>query len=99
MKQALSDLEELRVFFWDVDINAIDLQLHKRFVIERLLQFGTANEVRWVLAHYLPADIIEVIRKSRNLDARTANFWAIHFGIPREEVRCLATSPIRNCCG
>jgi|WetSurMetagenome_2_1015567.scaffolds.fasta_scaffold20448_5 hypothetical protein len=52
MKQELSSREELQAFFWNVDLNTFDLELHKRSVIERLFQFGTPREVLWILAHY-----------------------------------------------
>jgi hypothetical protein len=93
MDQIVTGLEKMKAFFWDVDINAVDPVKHKRFVIERLLRFGTPKEVCWVLASYSRAEIVAIIQQSRNLDPKTANFWAIHFDIPQEEVRCLKMPP------
>ena len=85
MAPIFAGLEKMKAFFWDVDINAIDPVRHKRFIIERLLRFGTPKEVCWVLENYSSTEIVEVIKKSRNLDPKTANFWAIHFDIPKRK--------------
>ena len=84
-------LEAIKHLLWDVDPRTIDLQKHKKFIIERVLKFGTPMEVRWLLEKYTGADIIQVVKSSRNLDRKTANYWSIHYGIPREEIRCLNT--------
>jgi hypothetical protein len=89
-------LEMIRHLLWDVDRNTLDPQKHKQFIIERVLKFGAPKEVRWLLQEYTGAEIIQVVKTSRNLDRKTANFWAIHYGIPVEEVRCLNTPLILN---
>ena len=97
MAQAQIDIESMAPFFWDVDIHALDPQRHKKFIIERLLKFGTPKEVCWVLETYSSGDLIDVIKNSRSLDRKTANFWAIHFGIPKQEVRCLNMPLTQGC--
>lgn len=96
MDPIVTGLEKMNAFFWDVDIHAIDPVRHKRFIIERLLRFGRSREVCWILENYSRAEIVEVITKSRNLDPKTANFWALHFDIPGEKVRCLKMRPARR---
>ncbi len=78
--------------FWDVDLATIDLKRHSRFVIERVLQFGRPEDIRWLLATYATAEIEATVRASRRLDRRTGSFWALHLGVPREEVACLRGS-------
>jgi hypothetical protein len=86
-------LETIKHLLWDVDRNTLDPQKYKKFIIERVLKFGAPKEVRLLLATYVDADIIQAVKSSRNLDRKTANFWAIHYGISLEEVKCL-TMPI-----
>lgn len=78
-----------RELFWDVDPEKLDLHRHARFMIERVLQFGQPEQVRWLLDVFPEAEIREAVKCSRTLDRKTAHFWAIHYGIPIEEVRCL----------
>jgi len=81
--------------FWDTDKNNLDISGHKRFIIERVLQFGMPNDIKWLLSIYSEKDIIDVVKKSKSIDKKTANFWAIHYGIDKDEVLCL-TRPLMH---
>ena len=84
--------------FWDTPLSSIDPQLHRDFVIERLLQYGGMEAVRWLLENYDHAAIKNVVRNSRNLSRMTAGFWSAYFDIPPEKIRCLSEqtlSPLR----
>lgn len=75
--------------FWDTDKKTLDLSKHKRFIIERVLRFGILSDIKWLLSVYNDQEIIEVLKTSKNIDRKTANFWAIHYGLDRDEVLCL----------
>jgi len=52
--------------FWDVNKNEIDLEKHKRFVIERILNFGNVEEFKWLDSYYDKNVITEVIKRERS---------------------------------
>jgi hypothetical protein len=84
----------LKRFFWEVDFDTIKLPRHETYVIERLLEYGNDDAIRWVKKTFPPETIAAVVRKSRVLSRRTANLWALVFGIPREEIRCFSIPSI-----
>ena len=96
MEKKISDIAN-EGFFWDVDANSLDEKTHWFFIIERLLKFGSEKEIRLILQHFSEVQLREVIKKSRNLDRKTANYWAIHFGIEKKDVRCLTMPLIQAC--
>jgi len=73
--------------FWDAE--DIDADRHAHYIIARILDFGDFNDVRILRNMYPDEKIIEVIRSRRGLSPKTGKFWAVKFGIPLEEVRCL----------
>ncbi len=83
---------EYRKYFWDIDIHELSVSRDSRFIIERLLEYGDKDAVFWLLHHYPREEIADVVRKSRRLSARSANFWAFFLNISREEVFCLSRS-------
>jgi len=86
----------LSSILWDTDINTIDIQLKKFAIIERILNFGRPEHLRWLFKNFSREDIINVIKTSSNLDKKVANFWAIHFNIPPEEILCFSKpSPLK----
>jgi hypothetical protein len=76
--------------FWDTPLSSIDPVQHRDFVIERLLQYGGMEGIRWMLQNWGPAAIQNVVISSRNLSKMTAGFWANYFDLPPERVRCLS---------
>ena len=63
--------------FWDTDPARIDLEENARYVIERVLDFGTDEEVRWVKNFYDISLIKDVVSTSRSLRAETKNLWTL----------------------
>lgn len=61
--------------FWDVDPDTIDLDKHARYVIERVLNFGTDEEVRWMWRTYPRTLIHDIVNKSRVLRPETRPLW------------------------
>ena len=64
--------------FWDVDPKTIDPKKHARYIIERILEFGRDNEVRWLVHHY-PARLIKnVLQEKRTpLHEKTKALWEL----------------------
>lgn len=63
--------------FWDVDPKTIDPEKNAVYVIERILDFGDDNEVRWMWNYYDHALIRRVVDTSRVLFPATRSFWAL----------------------
>ncbi len=73
--------------FWDT--KDISLEQHKDFIISRILNEGTTEDIRKLWQLYSETDIIQVVRTRRNLNARTAYFWCYYFKIPVEQCQSL----------
>ncbi len=64
--------------FWDVDPSTIDTQKHARYVIERILDFGRPEEVRWLFRQYPRGTIKEVLNLPRvQLSPKSKNLWTL----------------------
>jgi len=81
--------ESVKVILWDVDIEKLDIKRHKKFIIERIIKYGNEKDVGWMLKTYSLKEIGEVVKKSKNIDRKSANYWALRLNIPREEIYCL----------
>lgn len=75
--------------FWDVDRAKLDINLHKNFIIERVLRYGLTEDVLLLLKTYSEEDLVKTIKSSKNIDRKTANYWALHLNIKKEDVLCL----------
>ncbi|MBI3011512.1 MAG: hypothetical protein HYY58_03355 [Candidatus Omnitrophica bacterium] len=86
----------LKRYFWDVSFTGLDLRRSSALLIERILEYGNPRAVRWLRGHVTPEAICDVVKRSRSLSARSANFWAMMYRLDRRTVRCLSTSSQRR---
>lgn len=93
----MKDEANFKSLFWDRDINKIDLKKNKEFIIERILKYGRPEQVLWLLEAYTEEAIVEVVKKSKNIDKKTANYWAVHFRISKKEILCFNRRLMQDC--
>ncbi len=97
MEIAVSDIELrglpvfLKPYFWEVDFALLQLPEHEVYIVERLLEYGDDQAIRWLRSTFASESIARVVRRSRRLSRNTANLWSLLLGIPREEITCLST--------
>lgn len=77
-------------YFWDIDPAELDVSEYPRYVIERLLEYGDLPSVRWMERRFSREEIVEVLKSSRALSRKSANFWLGVLNVQREEVRCMS---------
>lgn len=75
-KQLLSEV------LWDTDLDKIDKFKKKFAVIERIISYGRPEHVRWMIKNYEEKDIADVIRRSKNINKKTRNYWGLRLNIP-----------------
>ena len=81
----------LQPFFWDTDFSVLRLPEHEFYLIERLLEYGNDEAIRWLCRTVPQERIALVVRQTRAISRNTANFWGLMLDIPREQMRCFST--------
>jgi hypothetical protein len=72
--------------FWDTPIEKIDIEKHKRYIVERVVTRGFLQDFYILTKLYSTEDIKDALRKSRELDPKTVNFCSRYFHIPKSEM-------------
>lgn len=80
------------LFFPEIQWDESVADQYPFYVVERLLENGDTEVVRWVLDRFDDELIRDVVCRSRKLSQRTARFWQQFFRIPEEKVLCLSKS-------
>jgi len=75
----------LRPHFQEYDSEALDLQRDANLIIQRTLEYGTWEEIRWLYGVYGASRIRSFVqeRGERLLSAVTFNYWRKLLGISR----------------
>lgn len=81
--------QELRPLFWDANLDSFNPLDYPAYTIARILEFGDQNAITWLGETFAEAQIVEVLRAESRLSRKSANFWALIYHIPREEIAAL----------
>jgi hypothetical protein len=87
-------LETRRRYFWDK--GPLDHKRDNYIIIERILEFGTEDEVGVIQDYYGIEAIKAVVKESRALSPRTVNYFSWLFGISRGETKCFSDASRRT---
>lgn len=79
-------------FFWDCSPDQLDVDQNAPYIIERLMESGDMDAVRWMLGAYPREKIIQVLKSTRSLTPKSAHFWAFYYNINPSEVPCTRKS-------
>lgn len=77
-----------KALFWDIEYEKLDIGLHKRLIIERVLSLGNLEEFYFLLNHYDTKELITEIKQIGYLDPKTTSFVVSFFKINKKELRC-----------
>lgn len=73
--------------FWDVERSGVDAEAHADFLICRVMERGTAGDVRLVWKYYGETKVKDALIKAPALSHKTIHFFANQLRIPCEAFR------------
>jgi hypothetical protein len=79
--------------FWDVKLDNFNSAAYPDYAIARVLELGDESAVKWMKATFSEADVRRVIATERRLSRKSANFWALVYGISPNDVAALRSAP------
>lgn len=89
MPQYIKNTQTLnKSLFWDVDPEKIDLIKHRRFILERVINYGTLDNLKEIFRIYGQQKIKKDIYYLKNLSNKSLNFVSFFFSIPKEQLTC-----------
>ena len=83
---------DLRSLFWDINADHFNPASYPDYTIARVLEYGNETAVKWLRETFSEPEIKRLIATERRLTRRSANFWALAYGIPASEVAALRPS-------
>ncbi len=79
IKEVSSVPDALRSLFWDTNPDKIHLKRNGTYVIERVLEFGDLDALRWLQRVYTVQKIVDVLAVSRLVTPKSSQFWKLWF--------------------
>ena len=86
------DLKELSLhIFWDVDVNKLDCDRDRQFIIHRVVEYGLLSDWKMIKKYYGVSLIAKEAVTFKNLDKKSVAFISLLSNIPREKFLCYTT--------
>lgn len=63
--------------FWDTDPKQLNIQRHATYIIERIMDFGKDDDVRWMKKTYPKSLLYKVSQNSRVLHPSSKTLWQL----------------------
>jgi len=79
----------VQALFWDINLETFAPQAYPDYTIFRVLEYGDPAAVEWLRQMFPEAEIRRVLMTERRLTRKSANFWALVYGVPHGEVAAL----------
>ena len=79
--------------FWEIELSDLNLNLHSKFIISKVLQYGNYSDWKLLVSYYGINTIVQQAQKIRELDKRTASFLSLIGNVPRTKFLCYSTTP------
>lgn len=74
--------------FWDADPSDLDFDRNRRYVVQRVLERGTVDDLGKVFRLYGMNGVVETAKTLRTLEPRALSFVACIANEPKENFRC-----------
>ena len=76
---------DVRRLLWDVDPDALDVDRHLDFVIERVMMRGNRAAMTWLRTHVATERLREVLQcRGHRLSPLDLAYWSLVCGVPDE---------------
>ncbi|MBI2443892.1 MAG: hypothetical protein HYV42_01455 [Candidatus Magasanikbacteria bacterium] len=80
-KKPIKSLRFRQSLFWDVDPKTIDPKKHARYIIERIMDLGNDDEIRWMWQTYPRQKLKDVALRSRVVHNKSKSLWQLMLGV------------------
>ena len=95
MHRELNISRDLRIeYFWDVNIDKLNVDFSRRLIIERVFTLGSVKEMLLVIDYYGEAEVIKVLTGLNYIDRKSLNFVSKIFNLPLKSFKCYSRSQL-----
>jgi hypothetical protein len=76
-----------------VNLDSFNPTAFPDYTIARILELGDESAVKWMKENFSESEIKRVIATERRLSKKSANFWALVYGMVPDDVAALRPAP------
>ncbi|MDR1592378.1 MAG: DUF2333 family protein [Prevotellaceae bacterium] len=74
--------------FWDTDIADLDMEKHKKFIVNRVLDYGSWDDWKIIRDYYGLIQVRDIAKDLREMFAKSLSFISTITQTPEDQFRC-----------
>jgi len=74
--------------FWDVDPAELDVYAHSAFIVARVLNRGSIEDIKQVLNFYTTSELTKAVKENRLLNEKSLHFIAQYLNLEVTDFPC-----------
>ena len=74
--------------FWDIDIDKLDIECHKKYLVARVVEYGTFDDWLLLCRHFTLGTIIKIAQTLRSIEPKSLALLSVVGNVPLETFRC-----------
>jgi hypothetical protein len=82
--------------FWDTDPFSLDMEKHKKYIVERVLEYGKWEDWLLIRSYYGIDRLKEIALGLRSLERKSLSFIATMTHTPENQFRCYKLLQSKN---
>lgn len=82
--------------FWDIDKSKINAKRNKRWLINRVIEYGRLSDWLYIVNIYGMNEIVKVASTLRDIDKKTVTFLSAITNVPKDSFLCCNTKQLNQ---
>jgi hypothetical protein len=82
--------------FWDIDLADLDMEKHRAFIVERVLDYGSWEDLLFIRKYYGMEQLKEIALGIRSMFPESLSFIATITRTPETQFRCYELLQSKN---
>lgn len=81
--------EKFHSYFWDTDVSEVNVLRDAWFVVEKVVNFGTLEAMRWLVNILGENQVRDIILRNYNISTKSAKLWGAVLNFNPQECKCM----------
>ncbi len=81
--------------FWDINMEELDPEKHKEFIIRRVFERGKWLDIKKIIQYYSYGGVRETLKYLEAMSEKGLNLASVVFNLPKNEFKCSTKKQFR----
>lgn len=82
--------------FWDINMEELDPENHKEFIIRRVFERGKWQDIKEIVRFYSYSEVRETLKNTESMSEKGLNLASVIFNLSKKDFKCSTKKQFRR---